>query len=152
MTELLSKHYNTWHAKEIGREVCSDTNTCSKDMITKIIIGQAKEIKNNLGKKILFSDTDLITTICYSEFLFNEYPENITKEIQELNNFDLYLYLWNDVPFVDDGSRMGEPKRSKFHKLLFEKFKDKNIVVITGNYEERFNKCIEIVDKFISEN
>jgi len=152
MTELLSTYYGVKHAKEVGRNICADTNMCDKDMINQIIIGQAEEIKKNLGNKILFSDTDLITTICYSEFLFNEHPENITKEIEEINKFDLYLYLWNDVPFVDDGTRMGEPKRSKFHKLLFKSFKGKNVVVIKGDYNKRLNKCIDVVDKFISEN
>ena len=153
MTEMLSNFYGVKHAKEMGREICSDTKICDNDMINQIIISQAKEIEKNLGDKLLFSDTDLLTTICYSEFLFNKHPEDITKEIEDLNKFDLYLYLWNDVPFVDDGSRMGEPKRSEFHSLLLEKFKDKNVFYIkSSDFEERFNKCIEIVDKFIGEN
>jgi HTH-type transcriptional repressor of NAD biosynthesis genes len=109
-------------------------------------------LKKNLGDKILFSDTDLLTTICYSEFLFNSHPENITKEIKNLNKFDLYLYLWNDVPFVDDETIMDKTKRSEFHNLLFEKFKYKNIFVIkVSDFKERFNKYVEIVDKFIGE-
>ena len=152
MTEMLSNFYGFKYAREIGREICKDTNMCNKDMISKIITGQAKEIKEKLGDKILFSDTDLITTVCYSKYLFNEYPTNITKEIENINKFDLYLYLWNDVPFVDDGERMGEPRRSEFHKLLFKDFKGKNVVVIKGNYDERINKSIDIIDDFINNN
>ena len=153
MTELLSKHYNFKFAKEVGRDVCSDTKICDDDMISRIIEGQAEEIVKQLGDKILFSDTDLITTVCYSNFLFNKQPDNITKEIEDANKFDLYLFLWNDVPFVDDGSRMGEPNRSKFHELLYDNFKDKNISYIKGtDFEDRFKQCVNIVDKFISNN
>lgn len=153
MTKLLSDYYNVRQAREIGREICNDTNTCDKDMISRIITGQAEEIKNNLGRKLLFSDTDLLTTVCYSKFLFNETPTNITKEIIDINKFDLYLYLWNDVPFVDDGERMGEPRRSEFHELLYENFKYKNAFVIKGtNYDDRFKQCVDIIDWFIGIN
>ena len=153
MTKLLSEYYNVRHAKEIGRDICSDTKICSDDMISRIIVGQAEEINRNLGDKLLFSDTDLLTTVCYSKYLFNEVPTNITKEIKDANVFDLYLYLWNDVPFVDDGGRMGEPKRSEFHELLYDTFKDKNIFVIKGNdYEKRFNICVDIINHFIGLN
>ena len=61
----------------MGREICSDTKTCDINMINDIVVAQSEEIKNNLGDKILFSDTDLLTTVCYSEYLFNEFLMSI---------------------------------------------------------------------------
>lgn len=153
MTKLLSDFYGVPQAREMGREICDDTKTCDIEMLNAIIEAQAVEITDNLGDKILFSDTDSLTTICYGKFLFNQIPSTNTKEIEEINNFDIYLFLWNDVPFVDDGSRMGEPKRSEFHNLLYETFKDKNVYYIKGtDFEERFNKCVDVIDKFIENN
>lgn len=153
MTELLSKHYNVPYAREMGREICAVTNSCNKDLINQIVIEQAKEIERKLGRKLLISDTDLITTISYSQYLFNENPDVITKEIEDMNKFDIYLYLWNDVPFVDDGTRMGEPRRSELNKVLYQNFKGKRVFIITGeNYEDRFNDCVRIIDKFLESN
>ena len=150
MTELLSKHYNVPYAREMGREICAVTNSCNKDLINQIVIEQAKEIERKLGRKLLISDTDLITTISYSQYLFNENPDVITKEIEGMNKFDIYLYLWNDVPFVDDGTRMGEPKRSELNEVLYNNFKWKNVFIISGeNYEDRFNDCVRIIDKYL---
>lgn len=149
MTELLSKHYNVPFAREMGREICTFTDSCNMDMINDIVVAQSNEIKYNLGRKLLISDTDLITTISYSQYLFNENPKSITKEIEDINKFDIYLYLWNDVQFVDDGTRMGEPKRSELNKILYENYKGKNVFIIIGeNYEERFNDCVKIIDKY----
>lgn len=150
MTELLSKHYNVPFAREMGRELCAVTDSCNKNLIDEIIVAQANEIKNKLGRKLLISDTDLITTFSYSQYLFNEKPDVITKEIEDINKFDIYLYLWNDVPFVDDGTRMGEPRRSELNEVLYNNFKWKNVFIITGeNYEDRFNDCVRIIDKYL---
>lgn len=150
MTELLAKHYNVPFAREMGREICAVTNSCNKDLINQIVVEQAKEIEKKLGNKLLISDTDLITTISYSQYLFNENPDVITKEIEDLNRFDIYLYLWNDVPFVDDGTRMGEPRRSELNEVLYNNFKWKNVFIITGdNYEDRFNDCVRIINKYL---
>ena len=153
MTKLLSNFYGVPQAREMGREICDDTKTCNIEMLNEIIEAQAVEITENLGDKILFSDTDSLTTICYGKYLFNQVPTTVTNEIEKINDFDIYLFLWNDVPFVDDGSRMGEPHRSEFHQLLYETFKNKNVYYIKGtDFEERFNKCVEIIDNYLENN
>jgi HTH-type transcriptional repressor of NAD biosynthesis genes len=149
MTELLANHYNVRYAKERAREICDTTFLCDDDIIKEIIVEQAKEIEKNLGDILLFSDTDLITAATYSEFLFNKYPDYITDDIKSANRFDLYIYLWNDVPYVEDGGRMGEEKRNEFHIFLYDHFKDKNIVVIKGDYEERFKRCVEVIEELL---
>lgn len=153
MTNLLSDFYGVRQAKEMAREINDTTFECTKETIKEIIIEQAKEIHKNLGDILLFSDTDLITATTYNQFLFNEYPDYITDDIKNTNKFDMYLYLWNDVPYIEDGGRMGEDNRNNFHELLYENFKYQNAFVIKGsNYEDRFNKCIDIIDWFIAIN
>jgi HTH-type transcriptional regulator, transcriptional repressor of NAD biosynthesis genes len=152
MSEKLARYYKTTFAKEVARDICCNTYECNIHMIDDIIEGQSKEIEKQIkyANRVFFSDTDLITTISYSKFLFNEryFTENISKEILDNNKFDLYLYLSNDIPFFQDGGRLGEPNRSKFDKLLFNNYKDKNIKIINNsNYESRFQQCIDIINK-----
>lgn len=152
MTEMLAKHYNVNFAREMGREICAVTDKCDTDLIDEIVVAQSEEIKSKLGDKLLISDTDLITTITYSEYLFGKKPTNITKEIEDNNKFDLYLFLWNDVPFVDDGTRMGEPRRTELHNHLMINFMFKDFIhIIKGtDYNDRFNKCVKIIDEYFN--
>lgn len=147
ITQKLAEYYNCQYAKEVARDICCNTNECDKQTINDIVIGQANEIVNKIDdSKLFFSDTDLITTISYSKYLFNEYPDNITEEIQNINKFDIYLFLWNDVPFIQDRTRMGEPKRSELQKVLINNYKDKNIRIVKGRFDEKFEECKNIIN------
>jgi HTH-type transcriptional repressor of NAD biosynthesis genes len=155
MTERLAKYYKTTFAKEVARDICEKTYECNIQMIDDIIIGQSNEIENNIknANRIFFSDTDLITTLTYSKYLFNYTNEDISKEVLDNNKFDLYLYLSNEISFIQDGGRMGEPGRSEFDKILFKNFKNKNTKIIYGSdYDYRFQQCIDIINKEIFKN
>ena len=63
----------------------------------------------------------------------------------------MWLYLENDVRWVDDGLRKNgsDEERNKGRKILAELLEKHNIAdkvkIISGNYEERLNKALEII-------
>ena len=83
-------------------------------------------------------------------FSIDRLPQEV-EEIAKLQNYDLVIYLEPDVEWVDDGLRFaGEEKiRKKNNKKLKKMFDERKISYITidGNYQERFNKSKELVDK-----
>lgn len=64
-----------------------------------------------ISNKVLFIDTDSLTTLYYyklgyeSTSEFNSAFTNIAENISKLNNYDLYIFLEPDVEWVQDGTR-----------------------------------------------
>ena len=110
------------------------------------------------SNKVLFVDTDCLITKFYLRFLETNEQERIENEqladaISAINNFDLVLFLEPDVEFVQDGTRTEEIKknREKYSNKIKSIFDEKNIKYhcITGNYQKRFLKAIELIDERI---
>ena len=110
------------------------------------------------AKKLLFIDTESLTTLFFYKLTFEktkEYDqnfENIAKSISILNNYDLYLFLEPEgTIYVDDGFRLGEDDRFINNQNLKELFKENNInyYSISGDYQERFEKAKQKVNKLI---
>ena len=55
--------------------------------------------------KIVFCDTDLLTTATYSKLYFNNYCDPLLDKYSKLNYYDLYLLMDIDIPWVKDDLR-----------------------------------------------
>jgi HTH-type transcriptional repressor of NAD biosynthesis genes len=64
----------------------------------------------------------------------------------------LYLYLNNDVEYLQDGTRLSEAERNLLDLSYRQVLKGHNIdiVEINGNWQNRFEKAVEYIDKLIS--
>lgn len=109
------------------------------------------------ANKVLFIDTDSLITLYYYKLGFKEEIEKdfetIATSISSLNKYDLYLFLEPDVAWVQDGTRTygTDEVRKENNKMLKQILKENNIKykTITGNYEERYLKAKEYVDKLL---
>jgi HTH-type transcriptional repressor of NAD biosynthesis genes len=94
----------------------------------------------------------LTTTKIYSHFLFDKIPI-FDSWIEDANKFDLFLFLDNDAPYIQDGTRLKESERNKLRDYYLEFFRTSpntllgvNVKIINGvNWEERTEKSIEII-------
>lgn len=63
----------------------------------------------NHSNRILFVDTDAVTTLFYSHFLLGDKQKELTvctklaEAIHETDRWDLVLFLEPDVEFIQDG-------------------------------------------------
>lgn len=149
LTENLGKHFKTNFVFEWGRIVVNKTMDCKYENLLDIGYLHAKDIadKKQTANKLLFVDTDLNTTKIYSNFLFND-DIRFDKWIEDTNNFDLYLFLDNDAPYVQDGTRLPKEERDKLQDYYLDFFKKNNIILnrISGSdWNERTQKAISIV-------
>ena len=111
-----------------------------------------KAIENS--NKLLFIDTDALVTQFYIEFLedANKIKNIVLSDaIDGLNEYDLILFLEPDVEFVQDGDRSvviknDREKYSNQIKAILDKH-GKAYHTISGSYQERFLKAVELVDK-----
>jgi HTH-type transcriptional repressor of NAD biosynthesis genes len=109
------------------------------------------------SNKLLFVDTDALTTRFYSNFLLKaNSPElrwclNLADAISPINNWDLVLFLEPTVNFVQDGTRNETiaADRTKYSNLIKELFDINGIKyeVLDGDYLDRFNKAKKLIEE-----
>lgn len=164
LAKNLALAYNTNYVREIGRDTCDyaggEQYMIADDLVEnllkqKICVDEATKYSNRL----LFVDTDALTTKFYIDFLLDEKntqyvkTHNLADAINSLNKWDLVLFLEPTVSFVQDGTRSEEiasdrEKYSNRIKLLFEQ-NNISIESIGGEYIDRFTKAKKLIkDKF----
>lgn len=145
MAKHMAELYRTEYVPEVAREMIS-SNDFTIDDIIKIGRAQTQRVKEKIktANKILFCDTDLITTQIYSKQYLKVVPDillALEKEIQ----YDLYFFFDIDVPWIEDGLRDLGQQRDTMMKIFKDELSKRNIqpVLVKGNWEER-EKIIEI--------
>ena len=155
LTEKLSKHFDCSIVKEAGRDLIENSNTFEFDDLHRVAIEHAKRIdKAILGKSpLIIIDTDIHITKSYANFIFDKTLE-VESKIYNSNKAKLYLYLNNDVEYVQDGTRLSENDRNlldlSHRQILIQHNID--IVEITGDWEERFEQAVTIIKRTIKAN
>lgn len=154
ITEKLANYFQTTFVPEMAREIVEETEECTENHLIQIAELQAKTIieKVKTANKLLFVDTDLNITSSYSKFLFNK-KLVVDSWVEEANNFDLYLYLDNDAPYIQDGTRLDKERRDELNLYHKKQLTDKRIKyqLVKGNWEERFTESVNIVKRLLAE-
>lgn len=155
LTKNLAKHFNTAFVPEMARQMIDDGGITMDDLQLKHLEEFAIIQKNmvismtKFAKGVLFCDTDNLTTQVFAKEYFNRVSETIS--CQNKIKYDLYFLLTPDVPWINDGQRNLGHKRWE----MFNKCKDildehnVNYVVIDGDWNERFQKSVNLVKKLI---
>jgi HTH-type transcriptional repressor of NAD biosynthesis genes len=139
MTQRMAKIYETESVPEVAREMIS-SNDFTEDDIIRIGQAQTQRVKEMLktANKILFCDTDLITTQIYSRNYLKVVPQ-ILFELEKEITYDKYFFFDIDAPWVADGLRDLNNRREEMKKIFEEELLKRNIefIVVKGNWEER---------------
>ena len=159
LVKNLALAYNTNSVEEIGRDICAyaggEEFMMAEDLY-EIFIRHKLNIDEALKQtnKILFVDTDALTTLFYSKFLLTDNVSiNICKKFAEAilqtTKWDMILFLEPDVEFVQDGTRNEKIKADRLHysnqlKMLFDRY-DLKYESIEGDYLTRFDKAKKLI-------
>lgn len=158
LTRELSKTFNTCHVEEFARFylesikhelIYSDMETIAKGHSSLI-----STVQNN-ANKILFIDTDFITTKIWSQKLFGKYPI-ILDFLIEKTKIDHYFILDINTEWVQDGIRYFPDKEDRkwfFNEFIeeLEKHKFKYNIITGNNFEEKTEKAKNLVLNFKKE-
>ncbi len=149
----LAKYFDCSLVLESGRDIIADSNSFTIDELRVVAQEHANRInKSHLSDSpLVIIDTDIHTTLSYSWFTFNQGFE-VSKEIYNSNKADLYLFLKNDVEFIQDGTRLNEEERNLLDISHRKILNDHQIpfIEIEGNWEKRFTSAINEINKIIS--
>jgi HTH-type transcriptional repressor of NAD biosynthesis genes len=150
LVKKLAAYYKGDFVAEAGRDIVEDSKECSHKDLSSIAQAHAENILRQQQKlnRLLFIDTDITITQSYSRFLFKQ-ELNVSPWIIAANACDLYLFLNNDVPFIQDGTRLHETERNKLHQSHMQAFKQSKIsfIMIHGNWDQKFTQAKDIIDK-----
>lgn len=161
LTINLAHYYNTNYVEEVGRDLSERSGTSRmmlpEDFTDILLQHKIREREAVLSSnRLLFEDTDCLITMFYLYFLEGKDKsgnEALANAISALNSYDLILFLEPDVEFVQDGDRSAviaadRLKYSNRIKSLYEE-KGLRLEVITGDYEERFLKSVELINRLV---
>lgn len=163
LTRNLALAFNTNYVEEVGREVSSRAKSedlmLDTDFYEIIIRHKALEYeKMQSANKVLFIDTDCLTTLFYSKFLCTNKSitgnyDMLASSMANFNQYEVILFLDTDVEFVQDGTRNDSiaADRELYSNRLKREFDSRGIKyeVIKGNYLDRFNKAYNIVREIL---
>jgi HTH-type transcriptional regulator, transcriptional repressor of NAD biosynthesis genes len=155
LTKELAAHYQTVAVHEYARPLLEPKmGVCDYDDIERIARGQraAEEALARQANRVMFCDTDLLTTTIWSDVLFGRCPQGILDEA-ERRSYDLYLLMDIDIPWVDDAQRYLPHEREAFMGRCREALARRNrpYVLISGSFEERFERARAAVDRLLME-
>jgi HTH-type transcriptional repressor of NAD biosynthesis genes len=148
LTADLASFYKTEHVPEMAREVLGDRHVVYED-IPRIAELHAGEIlrKERKADRLLFCDTDLITTEIYSRHYFKKVPE-FPRWVEGPNRYDIYLFLEIDTPWIEDPQRDLGHRRREFREIFMNELEKREVAfaLISGGWEERFLKAREAIE------
>lgn len=151
MAQKLAARYQTVFVPETAREIVT-TNKFNREDIIEIGRRQTARIfeKMREANRMLFCDTDLITTQIYSRHYLKVVPP-ILFQFENMVTYDHYFLFQTDVPWVADGLRdLGDRRGEMFERFKSELDRRKlNYTLVSGKWPEREEIIVKILhDKF----
>lgn len=152
LTNQLASYFNATIVQEAGRELIPDSTQFSIADLNIVAQQHALAITQAMegNHPLIFVDTDCHITQSYARFVFNE-DLYLSEEIQNANQAKLYLYLNNDVAYVQDGTRLSENQRNlldtSHRKLLHEK--NIRVTEIYGDWAQRWQTAVLAVENIL---
>lgn len=163
LTISLARHYNTVWLEETGRELSARSGTDRwmipqdfTDILLQHKVRQTELI--NRANRVFFEDTNCLTTLFYIDYLDGKEKEknrNLAEAVSALNEYDLVLLAGPDVEFIQDGDRSEDiaAEREHYTALLKRICTEHGLktIELNGNYEQRYRKAVELVDRLLEE-
>jgi NadR type nicotinamide-nucleotide adenylyltransferase len=149
----LAQHFNTVWQPEWAREYLGERH-CTYDDMEIIARGHSGAYPRyrERANKVLFMDTDAITTKIFSDWYYGHSPKYVTELADRMREYvDLYLVMDIDVPWVPDTSRdLGQPwQRAALHARHVAELEQRTLpyVIIRGNWKTRTATAIQAVEQ-----
>jgi NadR type nicotinamide-nucleotide adenylyltransferase len=154
MAQKMAERFHTRFVPEVAREMITSNHFNREDIIaigrtqTERIFAEKKK-----ANRVLFCDTDLITTQVYSRQYLKVVPP-VLYEFEKMVTYDEYFLFSPDVPWVADGLRdLGdEEKRHDMYTRFREELQQRNIVFVPveGYWEQREQIVVSRVNEMLN--
>lgn len=152
-SKKLANYFDTNFVIEYGRTVY-ESNGNKVGLEDFIPISQGRQSLEDWtikkSNKLLFCDTEDITTYLFMKMFCKEYEEEEKWFINTISNqkrYDLYILMKPDCKGVQDGTRSFLDTRWEHYEEIKKELKkwNCNFVEIGGDWDVRFNDSVEII-------
>lgn len=151
LCRLLAAHYNTVFVPEMARIILGD-RLCVAEDFPAIAYAQFAEVARQTlyANKVLICDTDLLVTKIYEEHYFQKVHTEVT-DLQQLEQYDLYLMCDTDIPWVADSQRVLGHLREEMKAKFVQELENNHLKYhwIRGDYQTRFDTAVKLIDVLI---
>jgi len=143
----LAREFRTVHVAEYARGLLDfKGGRCDPEDIPLIVRGQiaSEEALARQANRVLFCDTDPLTTSIWSDWLFGDCP-NWARQEARRRRYHLTLLMDVDVEWVDDRQRF--LRREEQRQAFFDRCREaleahgRPYVIIRGSWNERFSRA-----------
>jgi HTH-type transcriptional repressor of NAD biosynthesis genes len=153
LTHRLAEHFQTVAVPEYARTLLElKGGRLEEPDLLDIARGQiaSEDALAPYANKILFTDTDVLTTVLWSNFLYHRTDEWIRAEA-ERRTYALYLLTDVDVPWVEDQVRYLPTERNSFLKQCQDALESRGraYLKLSGSWDERFQRAVEACSKLL---
>jgi len=155
MTRNLAAHFKTNFVDEFARDFLQNKwnnkqEVCSKEDLLEIAKGQIEleNLKIKKSSKLIFCDTNILTTISWSKTHFNGFCDPWIQRKARTLKYHYYLILNTDVPWVNDDLRDRPINRKKMflaHKKELD-YASVDYDIINGtDFQKRLYAAIDYI-------
>ena len=152
LAHQLAIEYDTVFVPEVARDILT-SNDITVDDIIKIGHAQTEAVLQAecVANRILFCDTDVITTQIYSE-IYLHYVPPVLYELEKKIHYDAYVLLDIDVPWVADNLRdFGHQRPEMLGRFRDELTRRKlPYTLISDSHSERLLALKQIINQFLA--
>lgn len=153
LARRLAERYHTEFVPEVAKEFITSNQFTVEDIL-QIGRAQTERIVQRaaLANRVLFCDTDLITTAIYSDIYLKTIPDELNA-LEKTVHYDQYFLFDIDVPWVADEIRDLGHRREEMFNVFKKELEDRKIpyTLVRGNYEQREKFLREEIDKLLKE-
>lgn len=140
LCQYLAEYFKATLVPELGRELIANSNSFNMQDLYEVVRQHTHQIQqaSQGNSPLLIVDTDVHITNSYAQFIFGS-TLHIDKDVYEKNRGDLYLYLNNDVPYFQDGTRLSHQQRDlldRSHRNILNE-QQVELIEIRGSWDER---------------
>ena len=155
MTRNLAAHFKTNFVDEFARDFLQNKwnnkqEVCSKEDLLEIAKGQIEleNLKIKKSSKLIFCDTNILTTIAWSKTHFNEFCDPWIQRKAKTLKYDYYLILNTDIPWVKDDLRDRPKDREKMflaHKKELDYASVDYDIINGSDFQKRLCAAIDYI-------
>ena len=153
LVAALAEHYDTAYVPEFARDYLTIHGSAyTAEQAPVLARGQMdRELEYaQLADRVLFCDTDAMTTMLWSEFYFGRaVPEIIDLAKQHVHH--LYVLCADELAWEDDGLRRSAGSAAWFDRRLRELMDDwgRRYVEVSGDVPTRVGQAVACIDAMI---
>jgi NadR type nicotinamide-nucleotide adenylyltransferase len=156
LAERLARRFGTTMVEEFGRPYCETRPAMSLTLVDLETIAWAQAVCEEeaalQANRVLICDTELHTTATWSDLVVGTRPAWLTAAARA-RRYDLVLLLDDNVPWVDDGTRVLGQRRAEHTQRLREELDSagRRYVLLSGGFAEREREAERLVGALLAE-